>query len=105
MRKGLKAALDEAGITAHVGSVGSFFHIVWTGEEVVDFATTATGDRVLARYFSLGMMNRGIFKLGHPNVSAVTTDDDVKAAIEAARETIDAMKPLIKERAPHLLEN
>lgn len=103
MRKGLKTALDEAGITAHVGSIGSFFHIVWTGEEVVDFATAATGDRVLARYFSLGMMNRGIFKLGHPNVSAVTTDGDVKSAIEAARETIDAMKPLIKERAPNLL--
>jgi len=105
MRKGLRTILDEEGLEAHVGGVGSFFHITWTGEEVIDFRTAATGDRVLNVYFNLGMMNRGIFKLGHPNVSAVTTADDVNTAVEAARETIRTMKPLIKERAPHLCAN
>ncbi len=105
MRKGLSKILDEEGLVAHVGGVGSFFHITWTGEEVIDFRTAATGDRVLNVYFNLGMMNRGIFKLGHPNVSAVTTTDDVNTAIEAARETIRTMKPMIKERAPHLSTN
>ncbi len=104
IRKGLKAILDEAGVAAHVGGVGSFFHVVWTDEKVVDFKTAATEDRVINRYFSLELMNRGIFKLGHPNVSAVTTDEDVEEALEAARDSVDALKPTIGERAPHLLK-
>ena len=105
MRKGLKTILDEEGLDAHVGGVGSLFHIIWTGEEVIDFRTAVTGDRFLNLYFNLGMMNRGIFKLGHPNVSAVTTADEVNTAVLAARETIRAMKPRIKEIAPHLCMN
>ncbi len=103
MRQGLRSILDEEGVATHVGGAGSLFHVTWTDEEVFDYKTAATGDRALARYFSLGMMNHGAFKLGHPNVSAVTTDADVRLALEAARATIEAMKPIIKERAPQLL--
>jgi glutamate-1-semialdehyde 2,1-aminomutase len=103
MREGLRSVLGEAGMRAHVGGVGSLFHVIWTDREVVDYETAATGDPVLARYFSLGMMNRGAFVLGHPNVSAVTTEKDVNSALEAARATIDNMKPIVRERAPHLL--
>ena len=105
MRNGLKAALEDAGVKAHVGGVGSFFHVIWTGEDVVDHRTAATGDRALNAYFNLGLMNRGVFKLGHPNVSAVTTDEDVEFALEAARKIVRDLKPIIKERAPHLLVN
>jgi len=105
MRKGLRTILDEEGLKAHVGGVGSLFHITWTGEEVIDFRTASTGDRFLNLYFNLGMMNRGIFKLGHPNVSAVTTADEVNTAVVAARETIRTMKPQIKKTAPHLCTN
>ncbi len=103
IRNGLKAALEDAGVKAHVGGVGSIFHIIWTGEDVVDYRTAATGDRALNAYFNLGLMNRGVFKLGHPNVSAVTTEEDVGFALEAARKTIRDLRPIIKERAPHLL--
>jgi len=105
IRNGLKAALEDAGVNAHVGGVGSFFHIIWTGEDVVDHITAATGDRALNAYFNLGLMNRGLFKLGHPNVSAVTRDEDVGFALEAARKTVRDLKPIIKKRAPHLLVN
>ena len=104
MRDGLKDVLNEAGLIAHVGGVGSFFHVIWTKEDVVDHRTASTGDALLARYFSLGMMNRGSFVLGHPNVSVVTTDSEVDTALEAARETVDDMRQLIKERAPYLLK-
>ena len=103
VREGLKSILHEEGVTAHVGGVGSFFHIIWTDEEVFDFETSATGNRVLARYFTLGMMNRGFFYLGHTNISAITTEDEAGSLLEAARGTLGELKPLVEEHAPHLL--
>ncbi|MFB0558003.1 MAG: aspartate aminotransferase family protein [Candidatus Bathyarchaeia archaeon] len=105
MRNGLRTVLEDEDVNAHVEGVGSFFHVIWTGVDVVDHRTAATGDRSLNAYFNLGLMNRGVFKLGHPNVSAVTTDENVELALDAARKTVRDLKPIIKERAPHLLAN
>jgi len=104
MREGLRSILGEEGVTAHVGGVGSFFHVIWTREEVVDYRTAATGDPAISRYLSLDLMNRGIYLLGHPNVSAVTTEKDVETALAAARESVKTLRPIIEERAPHLIE-
>jgi len=79
MRSGLRSILDEAGVTTYVGGVGSFFQVVWTRDEVTDYRTAATGDRALSRYFSLDLMNRGIYL------------------------SIDELKPIIEKRTPHLL--
>jgi glutamate-1-semialdehyde 2,1-aminomutase len=103
MREGTKAILEEAGVDAFVGGIGSFFHVVWTPEEVKDYRTAATGDRVLGRYFSLDLMNRGVYLLGHPNVSAVTTDEDLDFTLAAIRRSVGELRPHIEERAPHLL--
>jgi len=103
MRNGLREALAGEGVEAHVGGVGSLFSVAWTDREVMDHETSRTADRALFNVFNLGMMNRGVFILGHPNVSAVQTEEDLKKALEAAEETVAEMKPMIRERAPHLL--
>ena len=103
MRNGLKEALAGEGVEAHVGGVGSLFSVAWTDREVMDHETSRTADRALFNVFNLGMMNRGVFILGHPNVSAVQTEEDLKKALMAAEETVAEMKPMIRERAPHLL--
>ncbi len=103
MRNGLKEALAGEGVEAHVGGVGSLFSVAWTDREVMDHETSRTADRALFNVFNLGMMNRGVFILGHPNVSAVQTKEDLKKALKAAEETVAEMKPMIRERAPHLL--
>jgi glutamate-1-semialdehyde 2,1-aminomutase len=103
-RKGLSNLLSEEGYKAHVGGEGSFFHITWTDQEVYDSETASTGDRAIARYYSLGLMNRGIFKLGHPNVSAITGNDEVDKLLSAAEETFEDLKPLIRDRATNLLK-
>ena len=103
MRNGLRDVLAGEGVEAHVGGVGSLFSIAWTDRDVMDHETSRTADRTLFNVFNLGMMNRGVFILGHPNVSAVQTKEDLKKALMAAEETVAEMKPLIKERAPHLL--
>jgi len=104
MRNGLRDVLAGEGVKAHVGGIGSLFSVAWTDREVINHETSRTADRALFNVFNLGMMNRGVFILGHPNVSAVQKKEDLKKALEAAAETVAEMKPLIRERAPHLLK-
>jgi glutamate-1-semialdehyde 2,1-aminomutase len=103
MREGLTRILDEAGVNAFVGGMASFFHIVWTTEKVRDYRSAATGDRTITRYFSIDLMNRGVFLLGHPNVSAVTTNDDIAFALGAIDTSVTTMKPKIQQVAPELI--
>jgi glutamate-1-semialdehyde 2,1-aminomutase len=93
MRRGISSLLEERRLGYQVSGVGSFFHIDWTKEEVVDYRSAATEDRVKSRIFSTDLMNRGVFMWGHPNVSAVTTGDDVKIALEAIGRSFDSLTP------------
>ncbi|MCW4049793.1 MAG: aspartate aminotransferase family protein [Candidatus Bathyarchaeota archaeon] len=102
MRMGLRKAFIEEGVRPFVGGAGSLFFVSWTDKEVIDHESSLTADRGLFNIFNLGMMNRGVFILGHPNVSVVQRREDIRAAVEAARETVREMKPLIRERAPNL---
>jgi len=103
MREGLTKILDESGITAFVGGMASFFHVLWTTEKVRDYRSAATGDRTISRYFSIDLMNRGVFLLGHPNASEVTTHEDIRITLNAIKESVETNKPIIKECSPHLL--
>ncbi|MFB0562335.1 MAG: aspartate aminotransferase family protein [Candidatus Lokiarchaeia archaeon] len=103
MRVGLAEILADQNIEAHVGGVASFFHIFWTKEEVVDYRTLKTADTRIQNYFDLDSLTRGIYYRDHPNVSAVTTRDDVKKALEAAQQSIELLKPVIKEISPELM--
>ena len=103
MRTGLKKTFTEEGINVFVGGAGSFFFVSWTDKEVYDHLSSTTADRGLANIFNIGMMNKGFYILGHPNVSTAQRKDDIAAMLTAARETVKEMKPIIKERAPHLL--
>ena len=103
MRKGLRAVFSEEKLNVYVGGAGSFFFTSWTDKVVDDHASSTTAERGLHNIFNLGMMNKGFYILGHPNVSTAQRKEDIKAALNAARETVREMKPLIQERAPHLL--
>jgi len=103
MRTGLSKILDEADVNAFVGGIGSFFHILWTSEHVKDYRTASTANRTLSRYFSLDLLNNGIYLLGHPNVSAVSPENDVSTLLDAIRQSVKTMKPDIEKIAPHLM--
>jgi hypothetical protein len=47
----------------------------------------------MSRLISTDLMNRGVFMWGHPNVSAVTTSDDVKITLEAMSRSLDSIAP------------
>jgi glutamate-1-semialdehyde 2,1-aminomutase len=104
MRQGLKKILEETDINAFVGGIASLFHVIWTPFNVSDYRSSATGNKKIARLFSLDLMNRGIYLLGHPNVSAVTTREDIKYTLEKINESIEKIKPIIKKNCPTLLK-
>ena len=103
MRNGLAKILEDLNIEAHAGATGSMFHIWWTKEEVVDYRSLVTANPRLDAYFDLDSLNRGVYYRGHPNVSAVTTKNDVKKALRAAEQSLASLKPMIREIAPHLI--
>jgi glutamate-1-semialdehyde 2,1-aminomutase len=97
MRRGLASIIEGEGLAFHAGGVGSFFHVNWTAEEVVDYRSSVREDRVLSRCFSLDLMNRGVYLWGHPNVSAATSVEDTDRALEAMEEGFRALRSLTKE--------
>lgn len=103
MRNGLRTVFSEEKLNVYVGGAGSFFFTSWTDKIVNDHASSSTAARGLHNIFNLGMMNRGFYILGHPNISTVQQKKDITAALVAVRETVKEMWPLIQERAPHLL--
>jgi len=103
MRNGLAKILEDLGIEVHAEGIGSMFHIWWTKEEVFDYRSLMTSALRLDAYFDLDSLNRGAYYRGHPNVSAVTTKDDVKKALRAAEQSFASLKSVIREIAPHLI--
>lgn len=103
MRKGMRQVFTEEGLNTYVGGVGSFFFLSWTDKEVYDHETSMTADRGITNIFNIGLMNKGCYILGHPNVSVAQRKEDISGLLAAARETVHEMKPLLRERAPHLL--
>jgi glutamate-1-semialdehyde 2,1-aminomutase len=103
IRGGLRNTLNDARVKAYVGGAGSLFFVAWTDQTVRDHASSQTADRALSHLFNLGMMNRSIFILGHPNASTVLMKEDVETVLRAARATVEELKPFIMDRAPHLI--
>ena len=104
MRQGMTNVLEGAGVNAFVGGMASFFHIIWTTEKVRDYRSAATGDKTISRHFSVDLMNRGVFLLGHPNISAVTSENDINFTLNAIKNSVEAIKPLIEKQCPNLLK-
>jgi glutamate-1-semialdehyde 2,1-aminomutase len=88
---GLRQAVAEAGIAAHVNSVGSLSTIFFAQEAVNSYTDAKKSDtKRYARYFR-EMLNQGIFlapsQFEAAFVSAAHTDEDVERTVAAARET------------------
>jgi glutamate-1-semialdehyde 2,1-aminomutase len=103
MRNGLKTVFDEEGLNVFVGGVGSFFFVAWTDQEVYDHSTSILSDRGLSNIFNIGMMNKGFYILGHPNISTALREEEIESALIAVRETILEMKPIIRKMTPQLI--
>lgn len=91
LRSGLRAALREEGVTAHVQGDGPLAAVVFTEGEVVDYRSAFRADRQRARAFLLGLFRRGIFLNPMSTklyLSLAHTEREIAAFLEIARATL-----------------
>ena len=101
IQTGLKKILDDLKIETHVGGLGRYYHVSWTNEALVDYRSRMTAAPRVPDYLHLAMLNRGICKTGI--LCAVTTREDAKKTLKAYEQSLTALKPVIREIAPHLI--
>jgi glutamate-1-semialdehyde 2,1-aminomutase len=92
LEEGLRAASTEAGVPHRINRVGSMWTLFFTGTTVVDLETAKTSDTARFARFFWAMMDRGIYlpcsQFEAAFTSAVLSDLDVTATVEAAREAL-----------------
>ncbi|MBI2455673.1 MAG: aminotransferase class III-fold pyridoxal phosphate-dependent enzyme [candidate division NC10 bacterium] len=91
LRSGLRAVLQDEGVTAHVQGDGPLGALVFTDRNVVDYRTAAGADRKRARAFTLGLFRRGIFLNPMSTklyLSLAHGEADIARFLEVARATL-----------------
>lgn len=106
LREGLKKICSDLGIKTQVTGIGSIFHLFFTDSPIVNMNSTRRANKLLYRYFELAMLNKGI-NLGkaHSSLCSVPmTHKEIGNTLDAAKETLSGMRPLIIDIAPGLIE-
>lgn len=108
LRDGIADALETSGITGCLTGFGSMLNLHWTDEKPVTAFEALSGSRNAPGLFGLAhieMMNRGVYtaRRGMFVLSTPMIDEDIAKAIGAFKETLNALKPYIADRIPHLL--
>jgi glutamate-1-semialdehyde 2,1-aminomutase len=95
LMEGLKAALEDAGVTGRVTGVPPLFDVVFTEREIRDYRDTLAGDAAKTRRFNELLRERGILKGESKFYVSVAHDaEDVAVTLDAFR---DAAKVLASE--------
>jgi len=106
LREGLKKICSDLGIETQVTGIGSIFHLFFTDSPIVDMNSVRRANSLLYRYFELAMLNRGI-NLGKAHCSFCSTPmtrSEIRKTLDAAKETLIQMKPLVRDIAPNLIQ-
>jgi glutamate-1-semialdehyde 2,1-aminomutase len=94
--EGLRDALKETGITGQVSVAGSLLTLFFAPEAVLDYADAKKSDTARFAAFFNEMLARGIFlppsQFEALFVSAAHTEADIERTIEAARESLKAVR-------------
>jgi glutamate-1-semialdehyde 2,1-aminomutase len=107
IRRGLSDICRELKIATQVTGISSIFHVHFSAKPIVDAQSARTANQLLYRYFELGMLNKGI-NLGKVHCSFCSTpmgEEEIRQTLEAAREVLSGMIPMITELFPALLAN
>jgi glutamate-1-semialdehyde 2,1-aminomutase len=92
---GLATAAEQAGRSVTVNRVGSMLTLFFNPGPVTDWDSSAASDTAAFGAFFRGMLERGIYlpcsQFEAAFLSAAMSDQDIDAAIEAARETMQAL--------------
>ena len=103
LRDGFRSVMDELGIRFQITGDASVHSIHPTPEEVRD-GKTANPYSPFQGIVRLGLVNRGvIWSSGGFSINTVMTEKEVRTVVDALRDTLVEMKPLLQEAAPEML--
>ncbi|QJP33048.1 glutamate-1-semialdehyde-2,1-aminomutase [Nonlabens sp. Ci31] len=92
LHKGIDSVLSEKGIDFQINRYGSMMSVHFTDQEVVDFASAATGNNDWFKKFFHGLLERGIYLPPSAFESYFLNDAlsyaDLDKTIEASREVV-----------------
>jgi len=92
LHKGIDSVLSEKGLDYQINRYGSMMSVHFTDQEVVDFASAATGNNDWFKKFFHGLLERGIYLPPSAFESYFLNDalsyEDLDTTIEASREVV-----------------
>lgn len=106
LRDGMNKAFADAGLMGKATGFGSLFNLYFTSGEIMDYRSASQSNRFVRWIFDLEMLNRGAFfalNQGWFNISTATSQEDIRFTLDQTKETIEAIRPLIQEKATNLL--
>jgi glutamate-1-semialdehyde 2,1-aminomutase len=108
LKNGIDAAFKSAGLAGLVTRLGSLLYVHWTNSVVQaprDVVLWKQQAADLPRLFHLDLLTRGVFAAnrGLFNISTPMTERDIDFTVNAIGQTLDLLKPLVAEKAPHLI--
>jgi len=100
LRRGFSNLMSDLRIKAQITGIGSFFDVYFTDKMIKDYRTSQAGDQLVRRCMDLGLLNRGVFLPSQhfACTSTATSREDVEVTLEAARESLRELLPMIRER-------
>lgn len=93
---GFQSVMDAAGVPFSTNCVGGMFGLFFTSQKVTSYAQATSADTALFNRFFHGMLKRGVylapsaFEAGF--LSSAHTERDIADTLQAARETVAAMR-------------
>jgi glutamate-1-semialdehyde 2,1-aminomutase len=108
LQLGIDSAFRDTGIAARTSRFGSLLYVHWTNGSVEtprDVALWKQKAADLPRLFHLDLLTRGVFSAnrGLMNISTPMTEEDIDSTIFAVRDSLDLLKSVVADKAPHLL--
>ena len=95
--RGFNETANALGMAARMQGIGGKFQVYFTNHEVTDYRTAALSDEKRYAVFQKAMLSRGIYfyhgasfptHLFHHGVSYAHSDEDLKAVLDAAEESL-----------------
>jgi glutamate-1-semialdehyde 2,1-aminomutase len=95
--RGFNETANALGMAARMQGIGGEFQVYFTNHEVTDYRTAALSDEKRYAVFQKAMLSRGIYfyhgasfptHLFHHGVSYAHSDEDLKAVLDAAEESL-----------------
>jgi glutamate-1-semialdehyde 2,1-aminomutase len=90
LRQSVRELIAELEVPMGVTGAASLFALQFTTENVTDYRTYATNDKQMLQTVFTGMLNEGFVMSNRcaGNVSAVHTDEDIRAFVDALRKVL-----------------